>query len=361
MRVTGGLGLGRHHIQDCGEDQITMKGKPFLVAVAAFVIVLFGGVAVAGVGSMNSSSDTAGTIADVEFAAASDEAKAEAEAKEKAKAEEAEKAKAEAEAKEEAKAEEAEKAAAEAKAKEKAKAEAAEKAAAEAKAKEKAEAEAAEKAKAKEKAEAAERAKEEAEEKDKDDDKSDAQKDLFTIKSPSDGTHVENKVVRFSGEAADGVTIHRGKYTAEAKNGTWSMELVLSPGKNKVAFEAKDGQGHFDSAVVTVYYDAPKEEEDPKEDDEPKDVKFTANQKYGSCGEEVPYDVFWGTAKPGAKIEASSPYGSNSTTANDKGHWELKVKFPDAPVGETFKVKINSSDGGYQKFHFTNTGSGKDH
>ncbi|MGI9608808.1 MAG: hypothetical protein ACR2NL_00795, partial [Acidimicrobiia bacterium] len=70
---------------------------------------------------------------------------------------------------------------------------------------------------------------------------------------------------------------------------------------------------------------------------------------------------FWGTAKPGAKIEASSHYGSNSTTANDKGHWELKVKFPDAPVGETFRVKINSSDGGYQKFTFTNTGSGKDH
>jgi len=326
-----------------------MKGKPFLVAVAAFVIVLFGGVAVAGVGSMSSNSDTAGTIADVEFsAAAEDDAKAEAEAKEKARTEAKAQEKAQAEAKE--------KARAEAKAKEKA--EAAEKAKAEAKAKEKTEAA----EKAKEEAEKAkEKDKEESDEKDKDDDKSDTYKDLFTIKSPSDGTHVENKVVRFSGEAADGVTIHRGKYTAEAKDGTWSMELVLSPGKNKVAFNATDGQGHIDTAVVTVYYDAPKEEEKPKEDDKPKDVKFTANQKYGSCGEEVPYDVFWGTAKPGAKIEASSPYGSNSTTANDKGHWELKVKFPDAPQGETFKVKIMSSDGGYQKFTFTNTGSGKDH
>ena len=157
------------------------------------------------------------------------------------------------------------------------------------------------------------------------------------------------------------MTIHRGKYTAEAKNGTWSMELVLEPGKNKVSFKATDGQGHMDTAVVTVYYDAPKDEEKPKEDEEPKDVKFTANQKYGSCGEEVPYDVFWGTAKPGAKIEASSPYGSNSTTANDKGHWELKVTFPDAPQGETFTVKIVSSDDGYQKFAFTNTGGGKDH
>ena len=357
MRVTGGLGLGRHHIQDCGEDQITMKGKPFLVAVAAFVIVLFGGVAVAGVGSMSSSSDTAGTIAAVEFSPASGDARAEVEAKEKAKADAAENAKADAEAKAEAEAKEE----AEAKAKEQAEAEAAEKA----KAEEKAAAEAAEKAKAEEKAaaEAAEKAK--AEEKDKSDEKdndtSGAYKDLFTIKSPSDGTHVENKVVRFTGEASDGVTIHRGKYTAEAKNGTWSMELVLEPGKNKVSFKATDGQGHMDTAVVTVYYDAPKDEEKPKEDEEPKDVKFTANQKYGSCGEEVPYDVFWGTAKPGAKIEASSPYGSNSTTANDKGHWELKVTFPDAPQGETFTVKIVSSDDGYQKFAFTNTGGGKDH
>ena len=96
-------------------------------------------------------------------------------------------------------------------------------------------------------------------------------------------------------------------------------------------------------------------------DDTYADKKFSANQKYGSCGEAVPYDKFWGTAKPGSTIKATSPYGSNSTTAGEKGHWEMKVTFPDAPVGEKFTVTITSSDGGSQSFTFVNTGGGKDH
>ena len=305
-----------------------MKGKPFLVAVAAFVVVLFGGVAVAGVGSMGSATDVSATTASVaEFTPSTTPQ----EQRDKDTSLEAEaKAEAEAEAREKAEKEET-------------------------KAKEKAEAEAKEKA---EKEEA--KAKEEPKSDDKEKDTTTVL-DLFSLLKPADGTHFDKKVVTFGGEASDGVTIHRGKYSTGANGGTWSMELVLSPGKNKVAFKATDGAGHIDTAVVTVYYDAPKEEEKPKEEDKPKDVAFSAHQKYGSCGEEVPYDVFWGTAKPGAKIEASSPYGSNTTKANDKGHWEMKVRFPDAPQGETFKVRINSSDGGSQKFAFTNTGGGKDH
>ena len=280
-----------------------MKGKPLLVAIAAFVIVLFGGVAIAGVGALNESrsSDTASAthIEPVADQPIEDDKPAEP-AKEEPKDEKP-----------------------------------------------------------------AEPAKEEpkdekpAKEEPKDDEKEhDVPKDLFSITTPKDGAHVEKKVVRFAGEAADGVTVHRGKYKAASKGGEWALELVLSPGKNKVTFEAVHPSGATEVETVTVWYDAPKDEE-PKED--PKDVAFTANQKYGSCGEEVPYDKFWGTAQPGSTITVSSPYGSGSTTASEKGKWDLKVKFPTAPVGKTFEVTVTSSSGGSKTFTFTNTGSGKDH
>lgn len=183
---------------------------------------------------------------------------------------------------------------------------------------------------------------------------------LFSITHPEDGTHVTKKVVAFGGAVADGVSIHRGKYEAKQEGGEWWMELVLSPGKNRVAFEAIHTSGESATAAVTVYYDAPVEEpkEKPKEETQ---TEFTAHQKYGSCGEEIPYDVFYGTAKPGAKIIAVSPYGGNSTTANDDGHWEMKVKFPESPYGKAFEVVIESTDGGRKVFGFVNTGSEGEH
>lgn len=90
-------------------------------------------------------------------------------------------------------------------------------------------------------------------------------------------------------------------------------------------------------------------------------VTFVAHQTYGSCGEDIPYDVFYGSAEPGAKITASSEFGGNSTTADENGNWEMKVKFPDAPSGKTFNVKIKASTGQSRTFSFTNTGGGKDH
>ncbi len=79
---------------------------------------------------------------------------------------------------------------------------------------------------------------------------------------------------------------------------------------------------------------------------EVEEVEFSAHQVHGSCGEAIPYDVFWGTANPGATIWIESPYGSGSTTATEKGDWEIKVEFPEAPVGEEFTVVVESSDGG---------------
>jgi hypothetical protein len=181
----------------------------------------------------------------------------------------------------------------------------------------------------------------------------------FTITRPADGTHLTSKVIAFGGSVADGSTVHRGKNEAKLQEGEWAMELVLSPGKNHVSFEAISDDGQTTTASVTVYFDAPKEDEKDRTDDS--ETSLTALQKYGSCGEEVPYDVFYGTAKPGVNITASSEYGSNSTTAINSGRWEMKVTFPDSPQGKTFDVKIRSSTGQYETFSFTNTGSGKDH
>lgn len=88
------------------------------------------------------------------------------------------------------------------------------------------------------------------------------------------------------------------------------------------------------------------------------DVEFTANQKYGSCGEALPYDKFFGTATPGSKIWVESPYGSGTTVAGDNGEWFLRVDFPEAPVGESFTVVVESSDGGRATFTFVRTGEG---
>lgn len=84
-------------------------------------------------------------------------------------------------------------------------------------------------------------------------------------------------------------------------------------------------------------------------------VAFTASQAYGSCGEDVPYDIFSGTATPGSTVTVSSPYGSGTTTADGSGHWERRVDFPAAPRDETFAVTV-AGLGGTVTLHFTATG-----
>lgn len=85
-------------------------------------------------------------------------------------------------------------------------------------------------------------------------------------------------------------------------------------------------------------------------------VAFTASQQYGSCSEDVPYDIFSGTATPGSTVTVSSPYGSGRTTADGSGHWMRTVEFPSAPRGETFAVTA-AGLGGSSTLSFTATGS----
>jgi len=83
--------------------------------------------------------------------------------------------------------------------------------------------------------------------------------------------------------------------------------------------------------------------------------EFTASQKYGSCGEEIPYDVFYGRADSGERIWVESRYGSGVTEANADGHWEIRVEFAEAPPGEVFEVVIEAENGGRKVFKFVNT------
>jgi hypothetical protein len=303
-----------------------MKGKPLLVAVAAFVIVLIGGAAMAGIGIQRDAGVASGSTyekEEPETAVNEDKPKPTSTTTTVAKEEPKEETHSD---------------------------------------------EAKEEAPEKDEAEEArdEEAKDEAEE---------SHDPAFTITSPADGSHVSSKVVAFGGTYDDGTTVHRGKYVASQHEGEWGIELVLSPGLNRVAFKGITSAGEYVVATVNVYYDAPEKDvateeskgeshdkkEETKDESEHENVAFKAHQKYGSCGEEVPYDIFYGSAKPGTKVSAISEYGSNSTTANDDGQWEMEVIFPEAPSGKTFNVKIKASTGESKTFSFTNTGGGEDH
>jgi len=286
-----------------------MKGKPFLVAISAFVLVLIGGAAIAGVG-MNLGGDQETASASLGDVVTTTEApekvttttQAEEPAKDESPSDDPVK---DEPAKTDVKAEEPKK-----------------------------------------------KAEEPKTEEPKAEEPQETEKPELVIKNPADGARFDSKVVAFGGEVTDGAKVHRGKYTANQEGGEWWIELVLSPGKNYVVFEAVTEAGASTTAGVTVYYDAPAVEEKPKDDS--KDVAFTANQTYGECAEVIPYDVFYGTATPGATITAQSEYGGNSVVANENGKWEMKVTFPTAPSMKTFTVTIKASTGESKKFSFTN-------
>jgi len=187
---------------------------------------------------------------------------------------------------------------------------------------------------------------------------------------PEDGAHTKNAVQVFEGVAEPEAAVTRGKFRATRNGEGWRLELVLSPGKNRVPFVATDAAGNQSKDWVTVYYDAPKEEpvekekpteETPKEEPKHIEVDFTAHQKYGSCGEDIPYDVFHGTARPETKIWIESAHGSATVMANEKGRWEAKVKFKTSKPGVPFTVVIETSDGDRAEFTFVNTGGGGEH
>ena len=168
-------------------------------------------------------------------------------------------------------------------------------------------------------------------------------------------------MIRFEGTTEPGATVAAGRYIADVDGaGNWSIVLVLSPGANGAGFTATDPAGNASSARITVYFDPPPPPEDDGGDKEPKPpkVEFTAHAEYGSCELSPPYDVYWGTASPGSKLSIISEYGSGTVRANEKGDWEIKVFFPEAPKGKVFVVKAKDELGHKKTFEFVSYAPG---
>jgi hypothetical protein len=148
-----------------------------------------------------------------------------------------------------------------------------------------------------------------------------------------------------TGRAGDKVWIvseHGTTTTYVNDKGNWEtwVEWHEVPNNTEIAvvIEASNGREEF-----SFYKIGPTEEV----------WEFSAHQTYGSCGEDTPYDIFYGTAEPGATVYVVSDFGEGMTTANDDGHWEIQVFFPDAPFNDTFAV-VAEADGGHRKvFEFT--------
>ncbi len=162
----------------------------------------------------------------------------------------------------------------------------------------------------------------------------------LTIDSPRPDERFETKTVLFEGTVEPGASVTVGKYEADVVDGHWSIVLVLSPGSNVARITATDDAGNSVDATVRVFYDPPKE------------VDFTAFATWGSCSETPPYDVYYGTAKPGSKVEVFSEYGGGFTYADAEGNWELKVIFEKAPPDKVFTVKVKDVFGQKKYFEF---------
>ncbi|MGI9666279.1 MAG: hypothetical protein ACR2N2_04140 [Acidimicrobiia bacterium] len=180
----------------------------------------------------------------------------------------------------------------------------------------------------------------------------------LVVLSPQNGEHLEASTVTFTGETEAGASVMAsGKFPAQVNaDGAWSVDLVLAGGANGVVFASTDAAGNVAEVRMTVYYDKP----EPKETTTTKAAAwdFTAHQKYGSCEEPVPYDEFSGYAKPGTTVKITSDFGSGSTTADGEGNWWVRVEFPSAPKGQTFKVKAKDAFGTIRTFNFVSNYEG---
>ncbi|VAV91724.1 hypothetical protein MNBD_ACTINO02-3159 [hydrothermal vent metagenome] len=81
------------------------------------------------------------------------------------------------------------------------------------------------------------------------------------------------------------------------------------------------------------------------------EYEFVAHQKKGKNVE--PWDVFYGKGEPGTTVWVGSEFGEARTEINKDGRWEVKVWFEGAPVGEEFRVVVESSRDDRVVFGFT--------
>lgn len=181
----------------------------------------------------------------------------------------------------------------------------------------------------------------------------DTEPPVLTVDSPEDGAHFDAAEVTFSGTTEAGAVVSAGRWLADvSSSGRWSIVLYLAEGGNRVTFTASDEAGNEEQATITVYLDPPETTTTRPPKDEPPAVEFTARSVYGECAENPPYDVYYGTATPGATITVGSDYGSGTTTSNEQGQWEVRVYFPESPVGTGIVVTVKDDEGHSKRFEF---------
>ncbi|MDH3462376.1 MAG: hypothetical protein OEM32_01960 [Acidimicrobiia bacterium] len=171
----------------------------------------------------------------------------------------------------------------------------------------------------------------------------------LAILYPENNSHFTETHLAFEGTVEPGSKVYAAGYEADVdEEGHWRIVLILSPGGNLATFTAVDAAGNESQAQVKVFLD----EAEPDKDEEPKESEFVAYQKYGSCGEEVPYDIWYGSGTPGTGVWVASDFGSGHTEVDENGKWELKVYFETAPCNDEFAVVVETDDGYRKVFEF---------
>jgi hypothetical protein len=156
---------------------------------------------------------------------------------------------------------------------------------------------------------------------------------------------------RFSGTAEPGSGVlassaYGVEDVAVGTNGEWTLKLWMNDVPAGTEFKVTV-TNTASGDVFTFWLETPAGEPEPA-------VDFTAHAVYGTCDADPPYDVYSGTAQPGTVVKVISPYGGAEFTVGESGNYEKTVYFPDAPIGETFTVKVKSlATGEYAEFAFT--------
>lgn len=186
----------------------------------------------------------------------------------------------------------------------------------------------------------------------------------IAIVSPDSGTRTFNDLVTVTGIVEQGasVTAHSRDRVVVDEEGVWTIDLALAFGENVLEFKATDAAGNTASASVVVFRDTrptttttTKPAPTTTTTTKAPTWDYTAHKTYGSCAETPPYDIYYGTGKPGTAINITSEYGGGSTEVGDGGEWELKVYFESAPAHVGFLVHVKDYQGTKKTFDFIYT------
>jgi len=185
----------------------------------------------------------------------------------------------------------------------------------------------------------------------------------ITIVSPDDGTHTTRSSISVTGFVEDGARVSgpTDGPVDVGSDGVWQANVQLDIGENRVVFTAIDNAGNFATAAIIVHRDSPPTTTTTKPSDttttttEAPSWEFTAHKTYGTCSDTPPYDIYYGTGKPGTEISVTSEYGGGGTVIAENGEWSVKVFFAEAPANEGFIVKVYHFDGAKKTFEFTYT------